>query len=419
MKFSVKARLQSWFKGGMKASKQAIPVASWYCRKGRASAREMVSLRGKGFYLQETIRGRTACWTNGHGTLDCHLASPREIRWVYISIAENGPKRNLEVYLNSCLLRTVTIRRRTNLYIPIPHRLVTSRITLELRCPTFHPKDINPIYDDTRDLGIALAEITFAKRRIDLFLDQNNASRWDRWWNKAAAEPKPISNVAAPAESRPIPPQPRKILILGGGGHAKVIIDMLLQQKDRYVPVGCVVDNPTGATSSVLGVPIIGDDRCLAMQKQNGISSVVVAIGNNVARKKIFHELQKLGFELPSIVSDRSIVSPFARLGAGVVIMPQAVVGPDSTIGDGAIINTGATVDHDCVIGPFAHIAPGCSLAGSVSVGELSFLGVGTAVIPERRIGTGVMVGAGAVVNKDIENGETVVGVPARPIQRS
>lgn len=205
----------------------------------------------------------------------------------------------------------------------------------------------------------------------------------------------------------------RPIVILGGGGHAKVIIDMLVDHR-TYEPIGCIVHDRASHPSRVLNLPVLGDESILEELIRQGVTAAVVAVGENRIRSRVTSKLKSLGIDLVSIISGFAKVSSFARIGDGVVVMPLAVVGPDTTIGEGAIINTSASVDHDCFIGAFSHVAPGCSLAGNVRVGSNSFLGVGTAVLPDRTIGNNVMVGAGAVVTKDVPDGVTVMGVPAR-----
>lgn len=203
------------------------------------------------------------------------------------------------------------------------------------------------------------------------------------------------------------------VIVMGAGGHAKVIIDMLLQSAE-YRLAGCVTHEP-GATE-VMGLPVIGDDDTLGTVYASGVRHAFVAIGNNRVRADRMHYARSIGFTIVNAISGHAIVSSRATLGAGVAIMPGAVINVDTVVEDGAIINTGATVDHDCRIGKFAHIAPGTHLAGNVTVGEGAFLGVGTAVIPRRAIGAWTTIGAGSAVVRDIGDHVTAVGVPARVI---
>jgi UDP-perosamine 4-acetyltransferase len=205
-----------------------------------------------------------------------------------------------------------------------------------------------------------------------------------------------------------------RVVIIGGGGHAKVIIDML-QERGEVELAGCV----SRESGNVLGLSWLGDDDALPTLRASGLRRAFVAIGDNRLRADLMRHVTSLGFSLVNAISSQATISRRAILGSGVAIMPGAIVNVDSTVDDGAIINTAAHLDHDCRIGSCAHIGPGCSLAGNVTIGEGAFLGVGTAVIPRRTVGAWSMVGAGAVVVRDIPPHVTAVGVPARVSQRT
>jgi UDP-perosamine 4-acetyltransferase len=201
------------------------------------------------------------------------------------------------------------------------------------------------------------------------------------------------------------------LVVMGAGGHAKVIVDMLLERAEFWL-AGCIT-HETDVTD-VLGLPILGGDDALSRVFASGVRHAFVAIGNNRVRADRMQHARGIGFTIVNAISRHAIVSSRVTLGAGIAIMPGAVINVDTVVGDGAIINTGATVDHDCRIGAFAHIAPGTHLAGNVTVGEGAFLGVGTSVIPRRAIGSWTTIGAGSAVVRDIGEGVTAVGVPAR-----
>jgi UDP-perosamine 4-acetyltransferase len=204
------------------------------------------------------------------------------------------------------------------------------------------------------------------------------------------------------------------LIVIGGGGHAKVIVDMLIERAEYWL-AGCITHEADAA--DVLGLPILGDDDALAGVYASGVRHAFVAIGNNRVRADRLQYARAIGFTIVNAISSYAILSTRVRLGAGIAIMPGAVINVDSVVEDGAIINTGATVDHDCRIGACAHIAPGTHLAGNVTVGEGAFLGIGTAVIPRRTIGAWATIGAGSAVVRDIGEGVTAVGVPARVIK--
>jgi UDP-perosamine 4-acetyltransferase len=205
--------------------------------------------------------------------------------------------------------------------------------------------------------------------------------------------------------------KPEAVVVIGSGGHAKVVIE-LLRAEGKYKILGCTGLAETGF---VLGdIPILGTDTVLPAVLAKGVKNAFVAIGDNRLRLRLLAQVSEMGFELINAVSPNAVVSPSATLGRGIAIMAGAVINAAAQIGDGAIINTNAGVDHDCRIGNGAHIGPGSALAGNVKVERESFLGIGTCVLPGVRIGNRVIIAAGSVVIRDIPDDVTAMGVPAR-----
>jgi UDP-perosamine 4-acetyltransferase len=202
-----------------------------------------------------------------------------------------------------------------------------------------------------------------------------------------------------------------RIVVLGGSGHAKVVLDILMDKGEVEV-AGCVTADPNA--TPIFGLPILGGDDVLPKVRASGVTHAFVAIGENRLRAKLQRRIADLGFSLANAISRHAVLSARVKLGSGIAIMPGAIINVDTSVGDGAIINTGASVDHDGAIGAFAHIGPGSALAGNVTVGEGAFLGAGTTVIPGRTIGAWTVAGAGAVVVRDLPGGVVAVGVPAR-----
>jgi len=205
------------------------------------------------------------------------------------------------------------------------------------------------------------------------------------------------------------------LLLIGAGGHAKVVIE-LFRAAHAYEPVGLVVREPS--TGSVLGVPIVGTDSDLSRLRKTGLSRAFVAIGDNERRLATGRGLERLGFEIVNAISPMAAVSPSACLGRGIAIMAGVSINADAQIDDFAVINTGASIDHDCHVGEGSHVAPGCAIAGNVMIGRLALIGIGSSAIPGISIGDGATIGAGACVVRNVPSGAIARGVPARVVRR-
>ena len=202
----------------------------------------------------------------------------------------------------------------------------------------------------------------------------------------------------------------RNIVVVGAGGHAKVIIDCL--RSAGWNVIGCTDADPSPRNCA--GIPVLGSDEELYQLRADGIAHAFCALGNNAIREGLTRKLIEIGFDLPAVQGPGSVISSSVRIGMGAAILPGAVVNVDSLVGDFAIINTGAMVDHDGVIGRAAHIGPGAALAGQVEVGDRAFVATGCSIIPQRKIGSDTVVGAGSVVVQDIPSGVLAFGNPAR-----
>lgn len=207
-----------------------------------------------------------------------------------------------------------------------------------------------------------------------------------------------------------------RVLLVGAGGHARVVLEALLDGPGVQV-IGAVSADGSGVPD--LGVPVLGLDADLeANTLRESFDTVCVAIGDNAARRRWAMIATEGGHSLTIAVSRSAVVSRSATVAPGAVVLPGAVVNAATSIGSGAIVNTNASVDHDCAVGAFSHVAPGVAIGGGVTVGEGVLVGIGATVLPGRRIGDGAVVGAGAVVVHDVPPGATVVGNPARERSR-
>jgi UDP-perosamine 4-acetyltransferase len=204
----------------------------------------------------------------------------------------------------------------------------------------------------------------------------------------------------------------RRCVILGGGGHARVLIDCLRASKEA-VPVAIVDANELLWGTTILGVQVVGGDEKLKEMRDQGVSRFAVGLGgtkDNGPRRTLFERAMALGFRPVSVRHPSAICSPSAEIGAGSVLYPRSVVNACAKLGMNVIVNTGAIVEHDCVIGDHAHISTGAVLCGAVTVGDMAHIGAGAVVRQNQRIGARAVVGAGATVVEDVNDGARVWG---------
>ncbi|MBX2819383.1 MAG: acetyltransferase [Rhodothermaceae bacterium] len=202
------------------------------------------------------------------------------------------------------------------------------------------------------------------------------------------------------------------IIVLGGGGHARVVIDALLACNEQVL--GFVDADPD--KTDVEGLRRLGQVEYIAETYRSDkvlLANGFGSIGMPGARLTYFEKYKQWGFQFISVIHPRAIVSPSTTLEEGVQVMAGAIIQPGVSVGENSIINTGASVDHDCTIGSHVHVAPRATLSGTVRVGDCAHIGTGAVVIQGIDIGAESMVGAGSVVVKDVEKGSTVLGNPA------
>jgi sugar O-acyltransferase (sialic acid O-acetyltransferase NeuD family) len=201
------------------------------------------------------------------------------------------------------------------------------------------------------------------------------------------------------------------LLIIGAGGHGKVVADTALLLGWENV---AFLDDRAAALEPLLGLPVVGTLSDLPAQGRV-FSSAIVALGDATLRLELTDRCRRSGLEVVSILHPMAYVSRFASMGPGCVAFAQSAVNAGAKMGAACIVNTGATVDHDCLIGEGVHICPGAHLAGNVRVGDRSWVGIAATIRQGLTIGRDAIVGAGAVVVADVADASTVTGVPARP----
>ena len=202
----------------------------------------------------------------------------------------------------------------------------------------------------------------------------------------------------------------KKLALLGAGGHGKVVAD--LAQLSGWENVTFFDDSyPERQLNGAW--PIQGTTQDL-LDQLNQFDGVLVSIGDCAARLKLHMLLNGAGAPLVSIKHPNAVVSGYAKIGLGCIIMAGAVINFGAQIGEACIVNTGATIDHDCQLDNAVHVCPGANLSGDVSVAQATWVGVGSAIRQGIQIGTHVLIGAGSVVVADVADNLTVAGNPAK-----
>ena len=212
----------------------------------------------------------------------------------------------------------------------------------------------------------------------------------------------------------------KKIVLLGPGGHASVVLEVLKQYQDIEI-VG-FTDADNSKDQFYKDFPILGTDEVLEeLIKENNATHAFITVGStgdNSLRKKMFKKVINLGYQSLNIINKNSVIADEINLKTGNLISPGVIINPEVTIGENNIINTGAIIEHGSQIGSHTHIAPGSVLAGNVKIGDLSHIGLGARVIEGIKVGKNCLIGAGAVIIKDVPDNSLVVGNPGHIIRK-
>ncbi len=211
------------------------------------------------------------------------------------------------------------------------------------------------------------------------------------------------------------PSKPLPVIIIGSGGHARVVLDTLIAAGRQVLFL--TDSNAAAHGSQIYGHTIKGPDDAILQLAPDSVELAigVGSVGSPTLRKKIYDRFHALGYRFATVVHPSAVISAQASLAPGVQIMAGVVIQPGAKIGTNTILNTRASIDHDCDIAAHCHIAPGVTLSGTVILGQLTHIGTGSTVIQSVAIGSGVVIGAGSVVLKPIPDGCKAWGIPAQP----
>lgn len=206
------------------------------------------------------------------------------------------------------------------------------------------------------------------------------------------------------------------VIILGGGGHAKVLIDTLLSRSIEII--GITVPDIPQKEEYIQNIKVIGNDVEIFNYQSDKVLLVngLGTVKSTDNRMGLFNKFKNKGYSFTKVIHPSVIIGLDVQLAEGVQVMAGAIIQTGSIVGMNSIVNTRSSIDHDCIIGKHVHIAPGVTLSGGIYVEDGVHIGTGASIIQGVKIGRNSLIAAGAVVTKDVRDGSTVAGVPAREV---
>lgn len=212
-------------------------------------------------------------------------------------------------------------------------------------------------------------------------------------------------------------PDRRNIAIVGAGGLGKettVLINQINADAPQWDVVG-FFDDGLKADSVVAGLRVLGGVQ--ELNNWEAELAVVVAIGDPLMKRKLVGRITNPNIVYPSLIHPQATLGKNIQMGAGCIITAGCRLTIDCTLNDFVLLNLNTTVGHDVTIGSFSSVMPGVHLSGYVALGENVLIGTGASILQHVTIHANAIVGAGALVNRSVDSGKTVVGIPARPIK--
>lgn len=206
----------------------------------------------------------------------------------------------------------------------------------------------------------------------------------------------------------------KPVIITGGGGHARIVFDILKEQQLNIIGFTDISSN----SSLSVDLPYLGQDNEILRYKPTDIclANGLGQVASSTFRQRVYKYFTSLGYQFTQVIHPSAIIASTAVIGRGVQIMAGAVIQPGVTIKENSIINTSASVDHDTLIGEHTHISPGVTICGSVTIGESVFIGAGATVVHQVEIGNHSVIGAGALLLHSLPENVTAYGVPAKEV---
>lgn len=197
----------------------------------------------------------------------------------------------------------------------------------------------------------------------------------------------------------------KNIILIGGGGHCKSVIDVI-EVENKYKILG-IIDDSNKNKNQVLGYKVIGNDDDL-VEFVNQTDAFIVAIGqikSALPRIKAFERIVNLNVRLATIVSPNAYMSRYSSIGMGTIVMHGALINSSVTVGANCILNTSCLIEHDCIIGMHTHVSTGAKVNGGVVIGNRCFVGSGAILKNNICLGDDVVIGAGVTVKADVPSG--------------
>lgn len=266
-----------------------------------------------------------------------------------------------------------------------------------------------------RQYGVDLAELAhlplLKKQDVQDHIDRRGAKTADASSTVGLTAAQPAARTAASSAGTAGSANTggQRLVIYGGGGHAKMCIDILKRQVGWRIEG--IVDGTLEPGTLVLGVPVLGGEELLKSLPAQGVRHAVLGVGaatQHPIRTALFNKLKAHGFELPNLIHPAAVIEPSAQLGEGNQVMAQAYIGSDARIGDNCIINALSVVSHDSHLADNVHLAPASVLAGGVQIGSDTLIGMNTSIYMKVKIGQRVTVANQSSVISDVKDGSFV-----------